>query len=103
MKTFLVLALMVLGVAGSFAQANPPIPEPPTASPVSVPPIITFTQAWAQATPPYFAIGVDGAGRATYHSTAQANNLGDPYDLKFNLSEETKTKIFDLARQLNYF
>jgi hypothetical protein len=103
MKIALLLSLLVCGMASVFAQANLPVPEPPTAPPESVPPFIIFSQAWDQAIPPYFSVGVDGAGRATYHSTAKANNLGDPYDLKFALSEETRAKIFDLARQLNFF
>jgi hypothetical protein len=103
MRIALVLALVVCATAGVFAQASNPSPEPPTASADSVPPIITFQQVWDQALPPYFSVGVDGAGKATYHSSPQANNTGDPYDLKFNLSEEAKTKIFDLAKQLKFF
>jgi hypothetical protein len=104
MKKFLVLVSLVLCCAGlMFAQANIPYPEPPSAPPDSVPPIIIFTQKWEQTLPPYYSIAVDSTGRTTYHSSPNPDNAGDPYDVEFQLSRETSIRIFDLAKQLNFF
>jgi hypothetical protein len=103
MKKVFLIVLLMFWCAGLFAQADEPRPEPPTAQPTEVPPIITFTQAWPDAIPPYYAIAVDGSGRTTYHSTPSAPQSGNPYDVKFVLSETTRTRIFDLAKQMNFF
>lgn len=103
MKRVFLLVLLIFWCAGLFAQADEAKPEPPTAQPTEVPPIITFSQAWPDAIPPYYSIALDSTGRTTYHSAAQANNLGDPFDVKFVLSETTRARIFDLAKQLHSF
>jgi hypothetical protein len=103
MKKAVLLFLLTLWCAGMFAQANEPKPEPPSAAPEAVPPIVTFTQAWPDATPPYYSVAMDSTGRTTYRSTPPANNPGDPYEVKFVVSAETRTRIFDLAKKLNGF
>ena len=80
-----------------------PEPEPPSVSSDAVPPIISFTETWPDALPPFYTIAIDGSGRTTYHSTPQPLGSGTPYDLKFTMQEETRTKLFNLAKQLNYF
>ncbi len=103
MKKIIFLMLLMFWCTGLFAQADLPKPEPPSAPPDFVPPIITFMQAWKEATPPFYAVAVDGSGRATYHSTPPASESGNPYDLKFVISEQTRARLFDLAKQLNFF
>jgi hypothetical protein len=103
MKNVLFLIVLLFASMVCVAQADPAKAEPASAAPETVPPVITFTQAWSDATPPFYSIAADSTGRTTYHSTPRADNTGDPYDLRFNLSQQTRARLFDLARQLNYF
>jgi hypothetical protein len=103
MKKVVVLISVMLWCAGLFAQSGNANPAPPAVSADSLPPIITFTETWPEATPPFYTIAVDGSGRVTYRSTPQPANSGTPYDLKFMMLDDTRTKIFDLAKQLKYF
>jgi hypothetical protein len=66
-------------------------------------PTITFTQSWPDATPPYYSVVVSNDGRSAYHSTAKAENDGDPYDVKFVMSDANLAKVLRLAKELNFF
>jgi hypothetical protein len=102
MKKVILVLLLIFSCSGLFAQ-DEPVPEPPSVTPQALPPIVTFTQTWPEATPPFYSIAVDGSGRTTYVSTPGRAESGNPYDVKFVLSEQTRVRIFDLAKQLNYF
>jgi len=71
--------------------------------PEKTPPIITFTLNFPDFKPPFYNISVESSGRSEYKSTPQPNNVGDPYLLKFVMSEPTRTRLFEAARQLNFF
>lgn len=103
MKKVIFLVLLMFWSVGLFGQANEPKPEPTSVAPEETPPIIRFTQAWPQATPPFYVIAMDGSGRTTYNSSPSNSEPGNPYDLKFVISGQTRAKIFDLAKQLNFF
>ncbi len=103
MKRLCSIFFVVLCCAFAYAQSGVSTAEPAAQAPQSTPPVITFTQEWDQASPPFFSISVDSTGRATYRSTPKPQASGDPYEVKFTFSDETRTKLFDLAKQVNYF
>lgn len=99
----LVLFVALWCVASSLAQGSGAVTEPPSVPPDATPPIVIFTQSWPDAFPPFYSIAVDSTGRANYHSTPKTPGSGDPYDLKFTLSMEARTRVFDLAKTLKFF
>jgi len=69
---------------------------------------VTYTFDWPSIQPHHYSIVVDSTGRAAYESltaegTAAQSIEGEPYNVKFTVSEATRNRIFDLAKQLNYF
>lgn len=68
-------------------------------------PVVTFELNWRQADPQWYRISVASTGDASYESQprTEGTETGDPFMLKFIASEPTRTKIFQLARQLDYF
>ncbi len=97
------LAWTVLLTASIWAQANSSQLDSSAISASTLTPSVTYSQKWPDATPPYFVIEVDPGGRASYRSTSKAAASDDPYELKFVVSEQTRARIFDLAKQLNFF
>jgi hypothetical protein len=56
--------------------------------------------------PAHYSIAVESSGQAAYRcddSTRAGATPGDPYLVEFIISEPTRTRIFDLAKALNYF
>ena len=91
-------AVAVLGLA----QHNPLEPGQKMATG----PEVSFELNWEVANPQWFAVSVTSTGESSYRSQSQTKKgdaPGDPYSLKFVASEPTRTKIFELARSLNYF
>ncbi|MGE5114029.1 MAG: hypothetical protein ACM3JB_24480 [Acidobacteriaceae bacterium] len=69
-------------------------------------PTITFELDWKLADPQFYRITVDENGQATYESQPRATGNqpgGEPYRLRFIMSQPMRTKIFDLAKALNDF
>jgi hypothetical protein len=69
-------------------------------------PKITFELDWKLADPQFYRIVVDENGQATYESQPRGTEnqpAGEPYRLRFIMSQPTRTKIFELARALNDF
>ena len=69
---------------------------------------VTFTFDWPSFQPHHYSISVDSTGSAAYESltaegTAGQNVAGEPYELKFTISEGARNRIFELAKQANYF
>jgi hypothetical protein len=83
--------------------------EPAQAQPPGRPgtPVVQFLFDWRVQNPPRYSIAIDSAGRATYHSEPNGDPNGgsapDPYQVEWTVTEATRTKVFDAARQLNYF
>jgi hypothetical protein len=105
MRKFSILVVLVclfcgLGVAQS---ANPRLNVDQQGQPEKTPPVISFTLDFPQGTPPFYNIAVESTGRAEYKSTPKPKNVGDPYLLKFVASQPTRTRLFELARQLKFF
>lgn len=103
MKKAFFLIAVILCCTGLFGQDASPSSEAAAIPPDAVLPVIVFTQAWPEATPPYYSITVDSAGHVTYRSSAKPENSDDAYDLKFQFSDETRGNLFNYAKQADYF
>lgn len=72
-------------------------------------PTVSFDFVLPGTRPAHFAISVESSGRAAYRSDEVApksgsdEQAGDPYLLRFVMSEPTRTRIFALARQADFF
>lgn len=102
-RTIALLAVFLFVALAAFAQgaSQAPPPERPGT------PVVRFLFDWPVQNPPRYSIAIDSAGRATYRSEPSADPNGgsapDPYRVEWTVSEATRTKVFDAARQLNYF
>jgi len=107
------LALLFLLPASAFAQTPNLEPRHPDNPAV---PTVTFSFDWPSIQPHHYSVVVDSTGRAAYESltaggvAAQTAAEGsdkpaenEPYNVKFTVSEATRNRIFELAKQLNYF
>jgi hypothetical protein len=97
-KLSLVLALVSLA---SLAQTPGLEPRHEGASV----PTVSFSMARPGAEPEHYSLAVESSGRAAYQSDGKASGAasGDPYAVKFIVSAQTRERIFDLAREANYF
>lgn len=67
---------------------------------------ISFSFALPGAVPPSYEVTVKSDGQGSYRSedAPQAGAAqGEPYSLQFTVSEATRTRLFDLAKQANFF
>ena len=98
------LAVFLLAVSG-LAPAQNSAPAPDSAPAL---PSVTFTQAFPGAEPAYFSLRIDSAGHAAYESRREEGQpglpeLGEPMRIEFEVSQATVSRIFELARSLDYF
>jgi len=78
----------------------------PNAPDNAKPPVITFDFVLPGSNPGYYSLAVDSVGRAAYISQdleAAGAKLGDPYSVRYVISEPTRARIFRLADQLHDF
>ena len=70
-------------------------------------PSVTFSFDWSQGIPwQTYSITVQSDGKTHFQGQPAAdgpNSDTDPFQQDFTMSEANRTKIFDLARKLNYF
>jgi len=70
-------------------------------------PAVDFTLDFPGGEPSHFSILVKSTGEASYESRplpeTQTRIAGDPYLVKFTISQRTRTRIFELAKALNHF
>ena len=69
-------------------------------------PIVTFEFVFAGAQPPHYSLSVEGSGKAAYRSDegeSSGAEAGQPYMVKFLMTPANAQRIFDLARELNFF
>ncbi len=72
-------------------------------------PIVAFTFELTGADPQHYEIAVEATGRAAYRSTGHlhadspGSAGGDPYLIRFAMSQVTRQEIFDLAARAHYF
>jgi len=100
---FVFIALFI----GTFVSAQTPKLEPARPDNPAIA-TVTYTFDWPSIQPHHYSIAVDSTGRAAYESltaegTAAQSVEGEPYNVKFTVSEATRNRIFELAKQLNYF
>jgi hypothetical protein len=99
------LSVLLFFAIAAFTQT--PNLEPQQADNPAIP-TVTYTFDWPSIQPHHYSIAVDSTGRAAYESitaegTATQSVDGDPYQVKFTVSEPTRSRIFEIAKQLNYF
>ncbi len=90
-----------------FVWGQQPNLEPNTPGDKPVP-TVTYDQVFPGAVPAHFSVAVESDGRAAYRSDetgpgAPETATGDPYLLQFVVSDATRTRIFNLASEANYF
>jgi hypothetical protein len=112
MKTVRRLVLLVISLSVLFVlRASAQIPDlepkaPPGITPV---PTVAFSFELTGANPEHYVLVVEAAGRAAYRSTGHqradspGSAPGDPYVVKFTMSQETRQEIFDFAARAHYF
>lgn len=83
------------------ASAQSPKLEPGTAT--STVPTVTFTFDWEVLHPPHYSIAVDSAGRGAYTAVDDQTGSGEPYMVKFTVTQSVRERIFADAEALNYF
>jgi len=79
----------------------------PAAAPAAAQPTVTFVFDWSQGIPwQAYSITVRADGNAHFQGTPAPDKAGGDTDLfqqDFTMSEVNRSKIFDLAKKLNYF
>jgi hypothetical protein len=76
------------------------------AAPAGDPATIAFSVDFPKSNPEHYSITVQNDGQARYESTGKLtpdSDAGDPFQSDFQLSHDTRTRIFDLAAQAKYF
>jgi hypothetical protein len=66
-------------------------------------PKVTFTLDWPEADPARYVLTIGSNGAALYESTGGSKSAGQPYSMKFTVSEATRARVFDTAKALDYF
>ena len=67
-------------------------------------PVVSFSLELTGSVPPYYSISVGSTGKAAYRSSPIPGDMeGDPYIIKFVISQPGRTRIFELAKKLHYF
>jgi len=70
------------------------------------PATVTFSQDFPGSEPEKYSISVQSDGHASYECTARTSADSDDretYETEFDVSDATRTRIFDLAAQAQYF
>jgi hypothetical protein len=92
--------LLIAANAGTAQDSNPQA----TAGTGTAVATVTFTRNRWKASPPYYSVAVKSTGNTQYQSTPNSDqHTGEPYMVEFLASESTRSKIFQLAQQLNFF
>ena len=67
--------------------------------------VVTFTLDFPGSEPSHYAISVSSDGPSSYDSNGKLSpdSEGDPFQLDFSMSPETRQKVFELAERAHYF
>lgn len=98
------LLVTVLLSAISFAQSHDV--QPTYTDESAAVPTISFELNWREADPQWYSVSISSTGVAIYKSQPHLQNnetAGDPFTMEFTATEETRIKIFQLAKAVNYF
>ncbi len=99
----LLAAIVIAALSGATFAQTPTLEPNSKTSPL---PIVSFDFVLPGTTPPHYSIAVEPDGKAAYRADEAppaGAAAGEPYTLKFLLSQPTRTRIFDLALELNCF
>jgi hypothetical protein len=101
------LPLLSLFLSASLWAQQPNLePDTPHDKPL---PTVSFDFVLPGTRPAHFAVSVESSGRTAYRSDEVApvagneSETGEPYLLRFVMSEPTRTRIFELTSQANFF
>jgi len=79
----------------------------PQVAPAAARPSVTFNFNWSQGIPwRTYSITVQADGNTHFQGTPAPDEAGgdtDPFQQDFTMSEANRSKVFDLAKKLNYF
>jgi hypothetical protein len=66
---------------------------------------VTFSCDFPGADPEHYAVSISSDGRSNYRSDGKLNqqSAADAFQLDFTTSQETRTRVFDLAKRAHYF
>jgi hypothetical protein len=103
MPKFSIVLIAMFFVCAALAQTADHSVTPSDPFSAADGPLVTFTQTWPDATPPFYSIAVSSTGRVSYQSAAKSGSPGDPYALKFTMSPEALKTVFQLTDELNHF
>src|SRR5262245_54455017 len=92
----------VTALLSLIAGAQDSVPHP-NGDQTPVVPTVTFKLDWPGAEPEAYALTIDSTGKAAYESRGGSKYLGNPYSVKFTVSDATRDRVFQAARDLNYF
>ena len=98
----LVLAVIFLSCLPALGQTG----EPNALNATPAVPTVTFTLNWDKGDPNWYSVAIQSVGIASYRSTPGERagvSDDDVYTVQFTASEETRQKIFELAKDANYF
>lgn len=98
---FSLIVFLALGLGATQGdQRNLPAGTVPT-TPVST---VTFTWSLSRANPPYYSVAITTMGSIAYKSFPNSDMVtGNPYVGEFTATKETRTEIFRLAEEANFF
>jgi hypothetical protein len=96
-----VLGLGLLVLAGTAAQSF----SQQTANGTTAGPTVTFTLDFPQSNPSHYSIAVDASGHASYESMVKFSDDAEEqeYATEFDVSAGNRQRIFDWAKQAQYF
>ncbi len=101
----LAVACVCVVLGGAYAQAPDLDPNHPK---MKIVPTVTFERVYPNDEPAHYAVSVESSGDAAYNSVGLGNaegadGNGEPYIMKFTVSESTSMHIFELVRQAHNF
>jgi hypothetical protein len=103
-RKYLPLWLLLLISLFARAQSQPPAASGQTPSKGEAPSAVTFTLDFPKSQPEHYAIRIASVGPNHYESSGRLTSDSDVTDsFDFNISAETRARIFTLAAKAGYF
>src|SRR5947209_20274470 len=110
MITRALLVAAVFSLLGAFASAqDEPRLDPADSAYHPAVATVIFDLNFPGATPSHYSVAVNADGKAAYQSNGGettpmgGQSTGDPNIVAFTMSDGARSRVFDLARKLNYF
>lgn len=96
---------IAIGILGLFGLAAPARSQRSTNDSSPVAATVTFTLDFPQSNPEHYSISVDESGHARYECSGEAAQDSEPqsYQAEFDLSASSREKVFDWAKQAQFF